>query len=170
MSDYQRTTRECSVRQLRPELFQAVQDYFQEQRLGSLDAEVLMCCETLSKKKNDNKLLSLLQGESDTTIHMGMLLTSERLIWVRSGDQSGTRLNAADLKEIHVRAYAPLFAKDTGLEIYGYIEGFKSRVRGYIKMGAESATQKFCEEVQQAIDKVKPPSKKGKWWARWLGG
>jgi hypothetical protein len=170
MSDYQHTTRECSVRQLRPELFQAVQDYFREHRLGSLDAEILKCCETLSKKKSDNKLLSLLQGESDTTIHMGMLLTSERLVWVRSGDRSGTQLNAADLKEIQVRAFSPLFSKDTGLEIYGYVEGAKGRVRGYIGMGSESATQKFCEAVQQAIDKVKPPPKKGKWWSRWLGG
>jgi hypothetical protein len=170
MSDYQHTTRECSVRQLRPELFQAVQVYFQEHKLGSLDAEVLMCCETLSRKKNDNKLLFLLQGESDTMIHIGMLLTSERLIWVRSGDQSGTRLNVANLKEIQVRAFSPLFSKDTGLEIYGYVEGSKSRVRGYIGMGSESVTQKFCEEVQQAIDKVRPPSEKGKWWARLLGG
>ena len=170
MSDYQHTTRECSVRQLRPELFQAVQDYFREHRLGSLDAEILMCCETLSKKKSDNKLLSLMQGESDTTIHMGMLLTSERLIWVRSGDRSGTRLNAADFKEIQVREFSPLFSKDIGLEIYGYVEGSKSRVRGYIGMGSESTTQKFCERVQQAIDKVKPPSKKGKWWTRLLGG
>jgi len=170
MSDYQRTTRECSVRQLNPELFQAVQDYFREHRLGSLDAEILMCCETLSEKKSDNKLLSLLQGESDTTIHMGMLLTPERLIWVRSGDRSGTLLNAADLKEIQVRAYAPLFAKDTGLEIYGYVEGSKGRVRGYLGMGSEPVTQKFCEEVEKAIDKVRPPTSKRKWWARWLGG
>ena len=170
MSDYQRTTRECSVRQLRPDLFQAVHAYFQEQRLGSLDAEILMCCETLSEKKGDNKVLSVLQGEVDTKIHMGMLLTSERLIWVRSGDKSGTRLNAADLKDIQVRAFSPLFSKDIGLEIYGYVEGSKSRVRGFIGMGSESAAQKFCEGVQQAIDKVKPPSKKGKWWARLLGG
>ncbi|MFN2151535.1 MAG: hypothetical protein ACK2T5_08065 [Anaerolineales bacterium] len=170
MSDYQRTTRECSVRQLRPELFQAVQDYFREQRLGSLDTEILMCCETLSEKKGDNKLLSVLQGDVDTTIHMGMLLTSERLIWVRSGDQSGTRLNAADLKEIRVRAISPLFSKVHGLEIFGYVEGSKSRIRGFIGMGSESAAQKFCEAAQQAIDKVKPPSKKGKWWARLLGG
>ena len=170
MSDYQHTTRECSVRQLRPELFQAVQGYFREQRLGSFDAEVLMCCETLSEKKSDNELLSLLQGKPDKTIHIGMLLTSERLIWVRSGDQSGTRLNAANLKEIQVRAFSPLFSKDTGLDIYGYVEGSKSRVRGYIGMGSESVTQKFCEEVQQAIDKVRPPSEKGKWWTRLLGG
>ena len=170
MSDYQHTTRECSVRQLRPELFQAVQDYFQEHRLGSLDAEVLMCCETMSEKKNTTRLLSWLKGELDATIYMGMLFTSERLIWVRNGDRSGILLNAADLKEIKVRAYTPLFVNDTGLEISGYIEGFRGRARGYIGMGSEMAAQKFCEEVQQAIDKVKPPSKKRKWWARWQGG
>lgn len=170
MSDYQRTTRECSVKQLHPELFQAVRNYFQENKLGDMEAETLLCCETVSKKKSAGRLASLLKGESDTTIYAGMLLTSQRLIWVRNGDQSGTLLTAAKLKEIQVRAYASMFAKDTGLEIFGYIEGSKSRVRGYVGMGAELAAQKFCEEVRQAIDKVNPPTKKRKGWARWLKG
>ena len=168
MSDYNRTTRECSVSQLHPELRQAIRSYFQEHKLGDLEAETIMCCETISERKNLGRLVSLLKGVEDTTIHTGMLLTSQRFIWVRRGNQSGTVLNAADLKEIQIRAYRSILTKDTGLEIFGYIEDSKGQVRGFVGMGAELAAQKFCDEVKQAITKANPPAKKS--LPKWLGG
>jgi hypothetical protein len=168
MSDYNRTTRECSVNQLHPELRQAVQSYFQGHELGDMETGTLLCCETISEKKNISRLASLLKDVQDTTIHMGMLLTSQQLIWVRRGDQTGTVLNAADLKEIQVRTYTSILTKDSGLEIFGYVGDAKNRVRGYVGMGAELAAQKFCEEVQKAIATVTPPVQKG--WPKWLGG
>jgi len=90
-----------------------------------------------------------------------MLFTSQWLIWVRSGDQSGTLLTAANLKEIQVKPYKSKLMKDTGLEISGYVGDSKNRVRGYVGMGSELSAQKFCEEVKKTIIKVKPPSKKG---------
>jgi hypothetical protein len=168
MSDYNRTTRECSVSQLHPELRQAIQSYFQEHNLGDPEAETLMCCETISTRKSSSGLVSLLKGAGDTTIHMGMLLTSEWLIWVWRGDQPGTVLNAANLKEIQARTYQSFLTKDTGLEILGYIRDSKSPVRGHVGMGAELAAQKFCEEVEKEISKVNPPPKKS--LPKWLGG
>jgi len=168
MSDYNRTTRECPASQLHPELRQAIRHYFEEHKLGDLEAETIMCCETTSTKKNFGQLVSMLKGDLDTTVHTGMLLTSRWLIWARKGDLSGTLLNAANLKDIQVRAYTSILAKDTGLEILGYIGDSKSNVRGYIGMGEELAAQKFCEEVKKAISNVNPPTQKG--WPKWLGG
>ena len=125
MSNYNRTTRECSVHQLHPKLRQAVQSHFQEHNLGDPETETLMCCETISEKKNASGLLSWLKGGADTTIHTGMLLTSQSLIWIRTGDQSGTLLNSANLKEIHARAYQSVLTKETGLEIFGLIGSSK---------------------------------------------
>lgn len=167
MSDYDRATRECTVSQLHPELLQAIQIYFQEHQLGDLEVEILQCCETISRRKNFSRLVSLLKGVGDTTIHTGMLLTSDRLIWVRKGDQSGTRLTAANLKEIQVKAYTSMLTKDTGLEIFGYIGDSKGNVRGYVGMGAELAAQNFCEEARKAIDIVQPPTQKT--WPKWMG-
>jgi hypothetical protein len=169
MSDYNRTTRECSVNQLHPELRQAIRSYFQEHDLGNLEAETLMCCETISEKKNIGRPVSLLKGAEDTTIHTGMLLTSQWLIWARRGDQSGIVLNAADLKEIQAKTYTSILTQDTGLEIFGYIGNTKSQVRGYVGMGTELSAQKFCEEVDKAISNVQPPPTK-KSWPKWLGG
>jgi hypothetical protein len=169
MSDYNRTTRECTVSQLRPELHQAIRSYFQEHELGDLGTETIMCCETISEKKDLGRLVSLLKDVQDTTIHTGMLLTAQWLIWVRSGDKSGTVLNAADLKEIQVRAYFSILTKDTGLEILGYIGGAKNKFRGYVGMGTELAAQKFCEEVEKAITNANPPPPPKK-LPKWLGG
>ena len=168
MSDYNRTTRECSMSQLHPELRLAIRSYFEEHNLGDLEAETLMCCETISEKKNFGGLTSLLKGAEDTTIHTGILLTSQWLIWVRRGDQSGTVLNIANLKEIQARSYMSILTKDTGLEIFGYIGNSKGQVRGYVGMGTELAAQKFCEEVKKAISNVQPPTKKS--LPKWLGG
>jgi hypothetical protein len=168
MSDYNRTTRECSVSQLHPEIRQAVQSYFQEHELGDPSTETLMCCETISEKKDFGRLSSLLKSAQDKTIHMGLLLTSQWLIWVRRGDRSGNVLNAANLKDIQVRAYMSIFVRDAGLDISGYMGDPKRQVRGYVGMGTELAAQKFCEEVQKAVAAVTPPSPKG--WPKWLGG
>lgn len=168
MSEYTRTTRECSVMQLQPALLQAIQNYFQEQKLGDLKSETLLCCETISTKKDASSLATWLSGSSDTTLQTGMLLTADRLIWVHHGDQSGTRLNAARLDQIRSEFSIAPFTKDAGLQIVGFIENVQGRVHGYIATGADPAAQKFGEEVKQAIDRVNPPPKKG--WFRWLGG
>lgn len=168
MSDYYRTTRECSLGQLRPELLYAIREYFQKHRLGDLETETLSCCETTSEKKNVGRLASLLSDDPDTIAYTGVALTSQWLIWARSGDRSGTVVNAAELKEIQVKVFASRLTQDTGLEIVGYIGDSKGRVRGYLGMGPELAAQKFCEQVQQAIAKVKPPARRG--LPRWLGG
>jgi hypothetical protein len=169
MSDYNRITRECTISQLQPELLQAVQSYFHEHRLGDAESETRKCCETISTKKDFGRLASMLKGKLDRTIHIGMLLTAQQLIWVRKGDRSGIQLTAANLKEIQVRAYTSILTKDTGLEIFGYIGDSNSNVRGYIGMGAELASQNFCEEVRKAIAAMAPlPEKKN--LPRWLGG
>jgi len=168
MSDYNRTTRECFVSQLQPELRQAIKNYFREQDLGNPDTETLLCCETVSTRKSSSWLGTLLNGGEDATIYTAMLFTPEWLIWVRKGDASNTVLNAANLKEIQVKTYLSLLNKDNGLEVGGYTKDSKGSVRGYVGLGPELAAQKFCEEIEKAVAKVKPPAAKP--FSRWFGG
>ena len=168
MSDYNRTTRECPVGQLHPELFLAVRKHFQEHKLGNWETETLLCYETTSTQKNTNKLTSWLNDGLDTTVYTGLLLTSEWLIWVRSGDRSGIQLASADLKELAVRVYTSLLTRDAGLEVTGHIEGTKGIMRGGIALESMSVAQKFCDAVNPAIIKVNPPAPKS--LSRWWGG
>ena len=159
MSDYHRTTRECAVSELRPELRQAIERHFQEHGLGDLASEILACCETTAEKKNTPQLLAWLQGGLDTTVHTAMLLTPQWLIWVRSGDRSGLGLTAAQLTMIQVKPYRSFLTGDTGIELAGYVGDSAKRMRGLIGTGDDPAAQKFCEAVQQEIARVKPPRK-----------
>ena len=167
MSNYIRTTRECPVNELHPELLKAFQNYFQEHAVGNLQADVVLCCETISTRKNAGKTASWLDGRPDTTIRTGLLLTSQWLIWASHGNQSGTRVHAASLNEIQAEFYTPLFTGgDAGLRIIGFVDEDNTHIRGYIGMGKDPAAQKFCEEVQQAILKANPPVRQDLF--RWL--
>jgi hypothetical protein len=166
MSDYLRSTRECTFDQLRPELRRAIVEYAQKQSMDNFASEIIQCCETKSEKKADG-LFAWLDGPSDQTIYTGALFTAEWLVWARSGDVSGILVSAAWLKDIRVRDFASLFVRDQGLEIYGYISNAKGMVRGYIGMGPEPATQSFCDGVREAIKKISPPKKK---FPAWMGG
>jgi hypothetical protein len=168
MSDYHRTTRPVSVSQLHPELFAAVRKHFQEHQFGDPEIETLLCYETVSKKKATNRLVSWMNAGLDETVHMGVLFTSQWLIWVWKGDQSEVHLSSADLKQISARVYASIFTRDTGLELAGHIEGSKGMMRGVLGMESANVAEKFCDELNQAIIKVSPPAPKN--ISRWWGG
>jgi hypothetical protein len=165
MSDYRRFTRECSFGQLRPELARAIREYGQNHRdLGDVEAQALMCCETTSEKKPTGALAALLGDNPDTILYTGMVVTPQWLIWARYGDKSSTRVSSARLQDVQVKVYASLLVKDNGIEVSGYIGDSRGKVRGYIGMGPEPAAQKFCDQVQKAIEKVNPkPAKKSLW-------
>lgn len=168
MSNYTRSTRECSVNQLRPELRRALEEYFQKNTLGELEAETQLCCETVSEKKEISWLASMLGEKPEGLLYTAMLLTSTHLIWARGNQQTSVNVNAADLKFIRAKPYASLLIKDNGLEISGPLGNSKAVVLGYVGMGPEPITQKFCEEVQQAIARINPASTKK--WPSWMGG
>ena len=168
MSSYQRSTRECSVNQVKPELLRAMQEYFQAHNLGEIETETLSCCETVSEKKAGSLLSGWLEIDMDTTIYTDIVLTAQSLVWARSGDRSGLHVVGAKLMNIRTRSQVSLFSKDFGLEINGLIEDTKSNIRGLIGLGPEPAAQKFCDEVYQAIEKINPtPVRK---FPAWMGG
>ena len=168
MGDYTRSTRECSVSQVRPELHRALEDYFQKNSLGDIEAETILCCETVSEKKAGGWLATLTGSKDEPVVYTAMLLTPTHLIWARGGQQPSINVNTADLRFIHVKSYSSLFIKDTGLEISGLLGDSKGMTLGYLGMGPEPITQKFCDEVRQAIDKVNPPSPSK--WPAWMSG
>ena len=109
MSSYQRSTRECSVNQVKPELLRAMQEYFQAHNLGEIETETLSCCETVSEKKAGSLLSGWLEIDMDTTIYTDIVLTAQSLIWARSGDRSGLHVVGAKLMNIRTRSQVSLF-------------------------------------------------------------
>ena len=168
MSNYRRSTRECSVTQLNPELLRALQEYFQSHNLGELETEALACCETVAEKKPGSWLSDWLEPGSDETVFTGIVLTAQSLVWARKGDKASALVVGAELMNIRARMHISFFSKDLGLEVTGLIENSKSNIHGIIGLGPEPAAQKFCDEVTQAIEKINPtPVRK---FPRWMGG
>ncbi|MGB8211917.1 MAG: hypothetical protein WCE68_00030 [Anaerolineales bacterium] len=168
MSGIIRTTRECSVSQLHPSLFQAIREFVQTNPVGDLESETRLCCETISEKQNPGKLAAFLDGDHDTIVHLAILLTAEWLIWARNGDQSGTVVAGARLKGIQVKPFVARRTKNMELEVSAYIGDSKEYVRGNLELGYQAAAQKFCEDVCQAVLQLNPPAKRT--FPRWMGG
>jgi hypothetical protein len=168
MSDYTRSTIECSVNQLRPVLRRALEEYFQKNTLGEVESKTLLCCETVSEKKDIGWLASLLGDKEGPPIYTAALLTDQHLIWARGNQQTSVIVTGADLRFIRVKTYNSLFIKDNGLEISGLVGEPKVHIQGYIGMGPEPAAQKFCDEVQQAVARINPSSTRK--WPSWMGG
>jgi hypothetical protein len=135
--------------------------------MGDPDTEIRLCCETRSEKHTPGKLVSLLEGDPDSIVHLVLLLTTEWFLWARSGDQSGTLVNGTRLKGLQVKTFVSKRTNTMQLEILGRIGGAKDFVRGSLELGPEREAQKFCEEVVQSVQSLTPPAKKS--GLRWFG-
>lgn len=169
MSDYRRTTRECSVAQLQPDLARAIQDYAQRQQWSNLKDEVVMCCETTSEKITTNRLDALLNSDVDATTTLALIVTPQRLIWARSGPRAGTAAASAQYKDMRLKIFTPKHTQDIAVDVFGRMEGTREKVGGRLTLGPGPVAQKFCEEVMRAINNLNPPSiekPRRKWFGR----
>ena len=157
MSRYKRFTRECRLEQLKPALLDAVRKHLAARGLADEEAQVVMCCETVSERQPATGLSALVKEDADEIYYTGALFTPQWLVWARSSEKSGTAVVSARLKEIRVKPFASLLVSDTGLEVMGDVGDPGARVSGYIGLGAEAAAHKFCEAVKRAVDKANPP-------------
>jgi hypothetical protein len=160
MPGYTRTTRICTVSQIHSSLAQAIREYYQAHQVGDPDTETILCCETISRRDPPGKLVALLDGNPDTTIHLAILLSAEWLIWARNGDQTGIVVTGAKLQVIKAKAFVRKNTKDMELEITGFMADTKDYVRGNLELGPDPAAQKFCEAVVPAVSNARPPAKK----------
>ncbi len=162
MSRYTRTTRKCLVSQLHPDLSQAIGEFFQARQLGDPETETRSCCETTAVKPASGKLLSFLEGNLDTSFHLAILLTSDWLIWARSGDRSGLRVMGAKLKTIRTKAFVTRRTNEMQLEVSGYMDNSSELARGTLELGPEATAQRFCEEVVETVLRENPPEKRSR--------
>lgn len=158
-----RTTRECSARQLSPELLTALKDYFLLNGLGDAETECIACTETISERSAGSSLETAPQERVKTAA----VLTANNLVWVKAEEGKPPFAVGADLIKIIVRPHRGLFSTDQGLDINGLVEKSSRNIHGVIAMGPEEAALQFCEKVQEATNKLLPPRESK--WPAWLG-
>jgi hypothetical protein len=157
LNNYKRSTRACNFEELQTTLQQALRAYFSQHELTDVEAQILMCCETLSERQNTSALATLLGEDPDRVYYLAALVTPEWLVWARSGDHTKTTVVAARLKDIHVKQMVSLLLKDNGIDIDGFVDGFFSKIHGYIGLGPEPAAEEFWKALEQAHKAVNPP-------------
>jgi hypothetical protein len=167
MSDYRRTTRECTLDQLRPELAEAIRAYAQRQQWDKLEAEVLACCETTAELISTNPIDSWLHGSATTITYLALIATPDRLIWAfNTGANVGAA--SAQYKDMRLKIFTPKHTQDIAVDIYAHMDGTREKAGGRMMLDSGPAAQKFCEAVMRATDHLYPPEVK-KPRRKWFG-
>ncbi len=153
MSDYTRTTRECTFDQLRPELSTALRERAEQKQLGDLAATATIVCETTSEKKKSGFIGKLRGGAIQ---HTAIILTPKWLVWVATDDrgQAGGVMWAR-LRDITATDYATTpnyrLMPDSGVQVFGLLAEFPERAQAFIGLGNETAAVHFRHMLAAAI-------------------
>jgi hypothetical protein len=149
MSEYNRTTRECTLDSMRPELANGIRKHIEQYELGDLASAMLICIETTSIKPKKG-----LFGKEEI-IAAGILLTPQWLIWATSKSGEAPGVLSARLRNLEVRDYEKSeFYKmipDSGINVLGQYTDVAERGSTFIGLGSESAAQKFRQMLKDAV-------------------
>ena len=152
MSEYVRTTRECTLDELRPELAAAIRDQINAYKLDTIETAALICIETTSTKQKKG-----LFGSAEL-IHAGVLLTPKWLIWAAGKQAEKPAVISARLHDIVVQDYENSamvkIMPDTGVNITGRYTDVTQQGMSFIGLGPEPAAQKFRQALHEAVQKV----------------
>jgi hypothetical protein len=154
MREYQRTTRECSFNDFQPEIRSAIRKYVEKHELGDIEANVLMCAETVSEKIKQG-FFSKIFGGANYARNFSIIITPERLLWCSPDSRNNAIVQAARLSEIEVGDFQSNQIEDSGLDVFGFINQSPGRVQAFIGLGAEEAAQKFRRTLKEAIGDAK---------------
>jgi len=160
MGTYDRFSRLCTVDQLRPELAHALRERAQKLNMGELDADVVSCCETRSERKKTGWLPSLLEDDRDPVHYTAVALTSQRLLWARSGEKLGTVVTTAQLKDLRVLVREAPKSREMLLDLTGYFDKSRQRFTGTLAVDAGPDGRKFADDVRKAVELANPQPKK----------
>jgi hypothetical protein len=174
MNEYRRTirtTRTCTLDELRPELAEAIRAHAQRQKWTNFEADVLACCETTTERLSVNLFDAWLNGSAPLTKYLALIATPQRLIWASSADNSTTASAASALyKEMRLKIFTPKFSTGIAFDIYARMDGTREKVGGRLRLDAGPEARQFCEAVHRATNLlVEPVEKKPrrKWFGRW---
>jgi hypothetical protein len=149
MGDYTRTTRECTLDSMRPEIASAIRAHVEKYNLGEILSKPVMCIETTSVKAKKG-----LFGKAET-IYTGAVLTSGWLVWASGADSASIGVLSARLNQITVQDYAKSdFAKlvaDTGINVNGLYTAAREPASAFIGLEENAEGRKFKEAVIAAV-------------------
>ena len=153
MSDYQRTTRVCTLEELPAPLAQALWQRAQDQGIKDLGKEALIVCKTISTKIKRSSLLHRLLGGDPDKMHItGLVITPKHIIWGHHGERRGTAVLSARLSEVRISPFDSQQMPDSGIEVFGFISGFHEKATAFIGVGLGAAADKLQQVLAQVTE------------------
>ncbi len=161
MGEWNRSTRELQLENIRPELAAAIREHIEFFNLGPILDDHLICIETTSDKKKKG----LFGGKGDKSTIGVYIVTPDWLVMSIQGDISQAFARSVQLMDAVAEDYANSInyqiLPDTGISVTGIFTGEvgimngHQRVMNFIALGEEPAAAKFKEIVFQSIQNQK---------------
>ena len=149
MAGFQRSTRECAIDGLRPELSAALWEYVARRGLEDEISSALMCCETVSTREKRR----LFRRTEEVSLQ-AVVLTPKWLIWASGKEGKPPGAFATPLHEIRVEDYEKSstyqLQEDRGVNIYG-LKTAEGTGSAFIGLGPEPAARRFRNMLQESI-------------------
>jgi len=153
-SEWKRSTKECSLDQLRPELATAIREYMQEHELAGWEDTVQICCETVSERAKVD-LLSRLLGSTQKVVYSAALITPRWLIYAVSDANKGASALAMQLADAEISHQLAELTQDHGPNLLAFRLGNSMRESLFIGLGEGSAADQFESMLRAVVQQAR---------------
>ena len=164
MSSYQRSTRICTLAELRPELAEAIRAHAQRRQWKNFESEVAACCETTSERISTGRLDAWLNSSAPTRSYLALLATPDRLIWASSTEPGSAGVPqvgvaSAQYPNMRLKIFTPKRHPGIAVDIYARIEGTRDRSGGRFMLDDGDEARHFVAEIKRLTDPLTEPEK-----------
>ncbi len=169
MSHYHRTTRECSLADLRPELAVAIRAHAQRLQWKDFESTLVACCETTTERSSTNSLDKWLHSSAPQLSHVALMATPDRLIWAYASDRAPAGAASALFKDMRLKLFMPKTSTGIAVDIYARMDGSGVKTGGRFMLEDGLAARHFCDEIKRATDLLRVPEDvkpRRKWFRR----
>jgi hypothetical protein len=121
--EWERSTRVCPSIDFRGDLLEALRAHVECRELGPVEAQALVCFETVSHRIAGAGLLMKLAGADHKEFAQAVIVTPTRLVWAQCADDEAPFAQSQLLSRLDVTDYdkglAAQLLPDHGLEVHG---------------------------------------------------
>jgi hypothetical protein len=155
MREYKRATRECSFSEFPSAIVAAVRILAEMNDFGDIEGDALICAETSSEKINQG-FFSKIFGGANYAVKTCVVVTPDRILWATLDKKNGTAVLSARLRDVEIKDFQSNLIEDTGLEIFGWADGFTEGATIFIGLGEDGAAQKLRQVLKKAVADARP--------------
>jgi hypothetical protein len=124
-TQWQRTTQVCSTIDLQPDLLTAIREHADLHELGPIEAQALVCWETVSRRTGRAGLIERLGHAGHKLLTQAVIVTPTRLVWAQRADDGEAGAHSQLLARLDVTDYEKSpqasLLPDHGLQVFGVV-------------------------------------------------